>query len=68
LTEEPAYGGIIVAVAEQLQSTVPVRLVLALAHEPERRGRRSRPAYAHAERIVELGVRCCLRAVGDAPC
>jgi hypothetical protein len=55
-------------VSEQLQSTVTVRLVLALAHKPEWRGRRSRPADRHAERIVELRVRRRLRTVGDALC
>ena len=50
--------------AQQLQATVAVRLVLRFAHETERSGRRSGSAHRVAERIVEVAVGHRLRAVG----
>ena len=53
LGEKPADGRVIVAVSEQLQSAVAVRLVLALADKAERSRRGSRSTDGVAERIVE---------------
>ena len=51
----------------QQQPRVPVRLVLARPHEPERRRRRARPRDRQPEPVEQQGVRRALRAVRQAP-
>ena len=50
---------------QQQQPSVPVRLVLTPAHEPERRRRRTR--NRQPEPVEAQPVRRALRAVGQAP-
>ena len=61
--DEASDAGVVVAVAEQLQPAVIVRLVLTFAHETERRRRGACAADGHAEAVVEHRVRDCLTAV-----
>ena len=65
--DEASDAGVVVAVAEQLQPAVIVRLVLTFAHETERRRRGACSADDHSEAVVEHAVRDRLAAVCYAP-